>query len=482
MKTIKLLTLVLGAACTFGFLITNDEDVSITESHLASTTLWSNYYSISYDLLNPTDLQLLGFPDTTQFVKLGSAAQLRQAFASGFDLVSSHGLYVPREKTSLLFLFNTTVTSGHSYRQETNKTSAGSIASARQIIKTSLPFGLPNYYYVSQYSLLVPRHILDDLANKKSTAMAMDTQSNNTYEQRMFAPFRTANNWIHEIGLKKMAIPLSKSMIKNTDFLLTFIFNGADNLEDLYQHSAGSAFAAEAASTEVDTPLDEQGIYHKAQKFMSEALLLTQSEVAKAVLSSSSQFFDKFAKHWVTTMGFNTLMYSTFCQVNCRYFEQSYCFKFEKNTGIINNDSNNKATAVVSLFALDESSFQKPHIQSHRAQAFKKRELEFPGSNKYEILENKTNKAIENIKLFMESIKQYVDNGKCKLYFFFLYWLLVLTSFKLTCKTNFFFFLSFFFFFKFSCVRKNETYLLSVLATNYQTLKNNTRSIMSNAQ
>lgn len=419
MKTIKLLTLVLGAACTSGFLITNNEEISITESHISSTALWSNYYSISYDLLNPTDLKLLGFPDTTQFVKLGSAAQLRQAFASGFDLVSSHGLYVPREKTSLLFLFNTTVASGHSYRQETNETSTGSIASARQIIKTSLPFGLPSYYYVSQYSLLVPRRILDDLANNKSSAMAMDTQNNHTYEQLMSVPFRTANNWINEIGLKKMAIPLSNSMIKNTDFLLTFIFNGADTLEDLYQYSAGSTSVAEAASTKVDTPLDEQGIYHKAQKFMNEALLLTKSEVAKAVLSSSSQFFDEFAKRWVTAMGFNTLMYSTFCQVNCRYFEQSYCFKFDKSTDIINenNDSNNKATAVVSLFALDESSFKKPQTQSRQAQAFKKRGLEFSVSNKYKILENKTNKAIENIKLFMESIKQYADNGECKLFF-----------------------------------------------------------------
>jgi hypothetical protein len=441
MKKNKLLTIIrlmLNAAGALGLLIIEDEKAASSKPQPSAAALWSNYYSIPFDLLNPADLQLLGLPATTQFVKLGSGSELREAFGSGLDLISSRGLYVPRENTSLLFLFNKTIADNRPHHFGINDAStSGKETSAMQIIQASLPLGLPNYHYVSQYSLLAPRTIVDNLAHKQLSTVATvgkPLDKNPRPVLPAIVPFKSANHWIRESGLKKMAIPLSSSMIKKSDFILTFIFNGADDLADLYQqppdltgNDKDDAVRTLQAFNSLGVELQQEkvNIYREAQRFIDEALLLSRSEVAKAVLSSSSRFFDEFAKRWVANMGFDTLLYSTFCQVNALYFEQSYCLKFEKGTPASNNNnqdgaSSGGATAMVSLLALDKELPYKLQPRLCQEGLIKKRRLESSVLEKYELLETKTDMAIENIRVFMDSVQRYAKQTKkknCKNFF-----------------------------------------------------------------
>ena len=433
MKNNKLLTitsLMLSAASTFGLVVIEDEKTASFESQPSAAALWSNYYSIPFDLLNPADLQLLGLPATTQFVKLGSGAELREAFGSGVDLISSHGLYVPRENTSLLFLFNKTVADNRPHHFGIKQAGeSGKEADVMQIIQASLPLGLPNYHYVSQYSLLAPRTVVDNLAHRQQLAAAAGEYPDESPHQLLPAgvPFRSATHWIRESGLKKMAIPLSTSMIKKSDFILTFIFNGADDLTDLYGHTPNPAGNAPDGTVSAfhafenlgaELPQAKVSAYREAQRFIDEALLLSRSDVAKAVLSSSSRFFDEFAKRWIANMGFDTLLYSTFCQVNALYFEQSYCLKFDKGTPTSSNNQNSasagNATAVISLLALEEEMPHKYQSRLHQAGLLKRRGLESSVMENYELLETKTDTAIENIRVFMESVQRHAKQTRKK--------------------------------------------------------------------
>lgn len=292
-----------------------EEDISLNHQVIQweeeLSDLWAQYYSIPWDLLNPSDLKNLGLHNV---IKLGSYHDL-QSLGPTFSMkipISKQGLYIPKN-TSLLFLFNTST--AHNYPD--GDPTASSIRfpdstnsdEAMQVIQTSLPFGLPAYHYVSDYSLLVPRDLIDS--------------------HGVIVPFSSASRWVEHIGLRKLAIPLSKDMVNNNEMVLAFVFRSARSLEDFVDEEELERMEKQSEYLQEDTSKKGR-TYRKAKAYIDESLLLSSSEVAKAVIASSTGFFDNFAKRWVASVGYESLLYSTFCQVNCKYHEQSYCLKFRE--------------------------------------------------------------------------------------------------------------------------------------------------------
>lgn len=62
---------------------------------------------------------------------------------------------------------------------------------------------------------------------------------------------------------------------------------------------------------------------------------MSSSEVARAVIASSYNSFDQFAKLWVEILGPNALLNSLFCQINSKVHELSYCIKIGESGAII---------------------------------------------------------------------------------------------------------------------------------------------------
>ena len=271
--------------------------------------IWSEYYSIPWDLLNPQDLSVIGL---RQFAKLGSYADL-ESLGPSFSMrlpISKQGLFIP-QNTSLLFLFNTST--AHNYPQDivSNRIrmpKKNNTMDALQVIQTSLPFGLPAFHYVADYSLLVPKTLLD---NKMT-----------------IVPFHSASRWVRHIGLRRIAIPLSSDMMDDSRLVMAFVFRSAKSLDDFVEEEELDSMMRMSQENAQENATENN--YKKAKAYIDESLLLSSSDVAKAVIASSSEFFDNFARKWVASVGYESLLYSTFCQVNCRYHEQSYCLKFRE--------------------------------------------------------------------------------------------------------------------------------------------------------
>lgn len=389
---------------------------SFAESGLAAAwnaavpNVWADYYSVPWEMLNPVDLASLG--GMKEFVATGRYFDIK-SLGPSFALtlpIDDKGLFIPGN-TSLLFMFNTSRSvSPKSVSSDTGPAHFADINAAR-IIQTSLPFGLPRYHYVENYSLLVPKHLLSQSAVKT-------------------VPVETGDAWVRRIGLRRIAIPLSKEMVQTSGPVLAFVFRSGESLRDFVEEADVARLLAqeERLEKEIDaredgdvgkhglrgvtpavlhkyrtkkknmgegtsnvltssnntlsngtilqTPTREdlgraRGHYTHAKNHINDALVKSSSDVAKAVLASSSTFFDNFARRWAATVGVQSLLHSTFCQVNCKFHEQSYCLKFEE-----------EGHAVVSLLSVSSDSLNSPQ-QQQQHQGLKRRGLRTADRVKY---------------------------------------------------------------------------------------------------
>lgn len=342
-----------------------EEDISLQSQVITweedQTDVWAEYYAVPWEFLNPQGLSEIGLSEYSQ---VGTYADLK-SFGPAFTMnlpLSKEGLFIPKN-TSLLFLFNTST--AHNFPDDTvskkfRKSNRANIESF-EVIQTSLPFGIPTFHYVADYSLLVPKSLFASQVN--------------------IVPFQNAGNWLSHMGLMRNAIPLSKDMVNKQELLLTFVFRSAKKLEDFLGEDE---LLAMAQQTEHLSGVREKS-YNQAKSYIDESLLMSQSEVAKAVISSSSGFFDNFARKWVTAIGYESLLYSTFCQVNCRYHEQNYCLKFKQDQH-----------ATVSLLAIPADDLNSGR---HEKRSFK------------ETYEDKASESIENIKAFMAKVSDSARAG-----------------------------------------------------------------------
>lgn len=407
--------------------------------HSLIPNVWADYYSVPWEMLNPQDLDSMGLSEFTKTGRFFDIKSLGPSFALTLP-IDENGLFIPGN-TSLLFMFNTSrlatgpkqksskekkdvpstssklvaeinsnpdpevnpgtiserssnsLQSSDSFVNNLNNflyhepssdsngrmvyTDPDSKAEAVKIIQTSLPFGLPRYHYVINYSLLVPKHLLK-------------------LEHQMI-PVISGDKWVNKIGLRRVAIPLSKEMLQTEGPVLVFVFRSGESLRDFVEEEDVANLLAKEEKLEMDIKngfthpfsamtslLKSSGLqkdtsaanantntkgqqkdhhrrisisalkakkqYNHAKNRITDALVKSSSDVAKAVLASSSTFFDNFAKRWAATVGVESLLHSTFCQVNCRYHEQSYCLKFEK-----------EGNAVVSLLTIPSDKLNTDH-------------------------------------------------------------------------------------------------------------------------
>lgn len=318
--------------------------------------VWADYFSIPWEMLNPADLSELGLFQFTQSGRFFDVKSLGPSFAFTLPF-DENGLFIP-SNTSLLFLFNTSRVAENTRKsmEEIVLKDDVSIKSARgdsnAIIQTSLPFGLPKYHYVQHYSLLVPKHLVK-----------ADLQ---------LLPMLSGDNWVRQIGLRRVAIPLPKDMLQTNGPILAFVFKSGESLVDFVdrkspEHANVAKILAMEEEIEKRYKSDNYTLvsnatdslklsrkeYHNAKAKLTDSLIKTSSDIAKAVLASSSTFFDNFAKRWASTVGVESLQRSTFCQINIHFHEQSYCLKFDKD-----------GDAVVSLLSVPSDKLNSDHSDS----------------------------------------------------------------------------------------------------------------------
>lgn len=335
-----------------------------TQAHLWDSipNIWANYYSIPWEMLNPSDLNELGLNQFTENGRFFDVKFLGPSFALTIPF-DDNGLFIPGN-TSLLFLFNTSRVNEGSKKHmedivlnEGNEFRSNNKQSSNAIVQTSLPFGLPKYHYVEQYSLLVPKHLID-------------------IDQRLVSVL-SGDNWVRKIGLRRVAIPLPNNMLQANGPVLAFVFKSGESLADFvedespeYTNVAKILAMEEEIEQKYKYMFDNATVfpnstgpsqmarkeYYQAKLKLTNSLIKTSSDIAKAVLSSSSTFFDNFSKRWASKVGVESLQHSTFCQVNIRFHEQSYCLKFDSD-----------GSAVVSLLSVPSDKLNSDHSDSHLA-------------------------------------------------------------------------------------------------------------------
>lgn len=379
-----------------GGLSITEEDISLEHQVIQweekLTDVWSDYYAIPWELLNPQDLSDIGLKE---FTKLGSYTDLKSlgpAFNTNLP-ISKDGLFVPKN-TSLLFLFNTSTVYNFPAKGTTGGSGSGKAGvadrirdaetadsiEAVQVIQTSLPLGLPEFHYVADYTLLVPKELLN--------------------RGMKLVPFQTASRWVRQIGLRRVAIPLSRDMMEENGLVLAFVIRSAKSLEDFVDDE--ETFQTLTRQTEdhnskLSGDDDREEGYQKAKAYIEESLLLSQSEVAKAVISSSTGFFDNFARRWVASMGYESLLYSTFCQVNCRYREQSYCLKFKEGQH-----------AIVSLLTIPHDHLDYSGVQKRSLTGDDGKQVVDEGNDEdrlRDISDYKLYSALTRVREFMSDVK-----------------------------------------------------------------------------
>lgn len=267
-----------------------------------SVNLWKYYYVIPNALLNSDDLNALGLSEYVDGGNVLDMASLGRGFT--INALNDHRPILVPQNASLMFLFNT------SSVMEPPKTKNNMLS--EEFIHTSLPFGLPRYHYIVGSFLLVPKK---------------------TFKDR---PLESADVCVERMGFDRNQIPLSKDLLNSPHQpIMTFILQCGQKLQD-FSHE-----------DDVSSTSDS---YWLAKKRMSELLLTSNSEVAKAVIASSDEFFDNFARLWINALGYNALLNSLFCQVNTRFHEMSYCLKISGSglfISLINKDPENTGETVL---------------------------------------------------------------------------------------------------------------------------------------
>lgn len=254
--------------------------------------VWSYYYVVPEALLNVEDMEAIGLKKMVETGRLVDMNSLGRVFTIN-ALNDQKSRFLP-QNASLMFLFNT------SSKMEVPPVSDNVLS--EQFIQTSLPFGLPQYHYMANSFLLVPKVDVDS-------------------ESVRNLPLVSGDVWIDKLGFDRTQIPLSREVMGSPNKpIMTFMFQCGENLNEF--------------NTTVKTDyrlLNASDSYWLAKKRISDVLVTSSSEVAKAVIASSDEFFDKFARLWINTLGYDVLLNSVFCQVNTRVHELSYCLRISEN-------------------------------------------------------------------------------------------------------------------------------------------------------
>lgn len=476
----------------------SSKETTDTKDNDPKGDVWQDYYTFPWEMLNPDDLTALGL---REYAKNGKYFDIQSLGPSFYMTVPTdeRGLFIP-SNTSLLFLFNTSRATNslkyHNYEKKVRKERSPSEillnsntnesdnydwklspqldennievgiekktfevehenletanikledesklsdpkakreAAAFNIIQTSLPFGLPRYYYVINYSLLIPKSLFN-APHELISVMSGD-------------------RWVNKIGLRKIAIPLSKKMLQTNGPILAFVFRSGQKLEDFvegdvadilakeeknlsiglksflkdsFSANGGASSSSSSGGNNIDTNspayIKAKKRYTMAKNHITDALVSSSSDVAKAVLASSSKFFDNFAKRWATTIGFESLSHSTFCQVNCRFHEQSYCLKFEEEGGAIvsllslasdelNNERKNNEEEAAAKAQMDTTYTRKKGKRSNKI--FKRAEV---FETLQDLSEDSYGVVAENIHEFMEGVRAFASSATDKYY------------------------------------------------------------------
>jgi hypothetical protein len=83
-------------------------------------------------------------------------------------------------------------------------------------------------------------------------------------------------------------------------------------------------------------PVDENiEHYWIVKKQISDALAQSNSELSKAVLSTSDRFFYIFSQRWVRQFGREAVYRSVFCQLSSQIPEVNYCLKISPGDAYI---------------------------------------------------------------------------------------------------------------------------------------------------
>lgn len=254
--------------------------------------VWSSYYVVPGALLNVEDMEAIGLKDMVETGQLVEMNSLGRVFTMN-ALNDQKQRFLP-QNASLMFLFNT------SSKMDVPPVSDNVLS--EQFIQTSLPFGLPQFHYMAESFLLVPK-------------VDMDSESSRSL------PLVSGDVWIDKLGFDRTQVPLSREVMGPPSRpIMTFVFQCGESLNEFN------------TTVKMDyRNLNASDSYWLAKKRISDVLITSSSEVAKAVIASSDEFFDNFARLWINTLGYEVLLNSVFCQVNTRVHELSYCLRISEN-------------------------------------------------------------------------------------------------------------------------------------------------------
>uniref|UniRef100_A0A060T9K0 ARAD1C45364p n=1 Tax=Blastobotrys adeninivorans TaxID=409370 RepID=A0A060T9K0_BLAAD len=268
--------------------------------------VWSSYYAVPGALLNHHDLNAMGLTSYLNNSKALDMQKLGRSFT--LDATSNPSPLLVPNNSSLMFLFNTS-------SPLTPYADPESVFSD-VFFHASLPLGLPRYHYLVDAVLLVPKKDVE-FANATSIV--------------------TASQWLSDTGFDRSNIPLFQGMLEPNKPIVMFVFRGERSLHDFASPRDMSSNRLESMS------------FHAARSKITDALLSSSSEVARAVIASNGNFFDNFARIWINTFDSNTLFYSLFCQVNSKVTELNYCLKIGDGDATISLISTNPYDPVAPL-------------------------------------------------------------------------------------------------------------------------------------
>lgn len=248
--------------------------------------LWKSYYVLPSELLNSHDLSAMGLHNDLQELRNLNTINLGKTFRLNIP-VASTGISVPYN-SSLLFLFNSSSVGS----SENNLFNA-----AGQYVHTGLPLNLPKYHFITSVFMMIPIELVRD-----------------GHLERF--PYVRSDLWLSQIGIPRHTIPLHNDLLKYPRRpMLTFVFQSGSAAEDF------SAFGSASNNSDYTDSLS------LTREKISDAFIISSSQIAKAILFNNDEFFDRFANVWTRSFGIENLFQSVFCQVDLRVSEMSYCLQ-----------------------------------------------------------------------------------------------------------------------------------------------------------
>lgn len=269
---------------------------------------WASYYVVSGNLLNEPGVASLGLASVfsnSSTIQLHSSV-LGESFA---DQTGGSSLQVLAD-SRLLFLFNTSTA-----------LTAGPAKFDFSLYQTALSMNLPYYHYTTNVFQMVPASMIEtDIAQK----------------------LVRADIWVKTVGFNLVHIPLARGMLESNRPVIAFVFQCASGNEGT------SAAKSPQLPAYVDSPLsssppfsnttnatnlvysEEADPYWIVKGQIADALEKSNSELTKAVLSTSNRFFYVFSQRWARRFGQDALYRSLFCQLSNQIPEMNYCLKINE--------------------------------------------------------------------------------------------------------------------------------------------------------